>query len=172
MKVIKFYDIDKDYIKYLKSFENKIPDISYDKHDKFICGVVLDINNVNYFAPISSFNKKQKTNLLIYNERSEVKGSIRSSFMFPAFDNVIKEKDFSTENYGYKRLLMSELNYCNNIIDDIISKANKIYKIGISKNHPLKQNCCNFKLLENKMLVYMTKYETEKRVAVTREEED
>ena len=168
MDKLKFYDIDKEYIKYLKSYEEKIPDIAYDRRDKFICGVVLNINGMNYFAPVSSFPKQQKTNLLIYNEKGEINGSIRFSFMFPAFDGVVKEKDFSVEGYSYKRLLMSELDYCNSIIDIILLKATKVYEIGTSINHPLKENCCDFLVLEKAMLEYVQAQEikeSEKQVA-------
>lgn len=33
--------------------------------DPFLCGIVLTTNNFNYFAPISSFNRKLHTVFLI-----------------------------------------------------------------------------------------------------------
>ena len=56
---LKFYEIDSEYIKYLReNGDNKIPEIDYNKHKKFFCGIVLTINKFNYFAPVSSYNKK------------------------------------------------------------------------------------------------------------------
>lgn len=167
---LKFYDVDKEYIKYLKETDSKIPDISYDNHDKFVCGIVFTIGDINYFAPISSFNIKQNTNMLIYNENGEAKSSIRFSFMFPADNSVLKAKDFSAYEYKYKRFLMMELKYCKDNFDRILKMAKKVYKIGTSKNHPLKKNCCDFKLLEKRYLEYTImnqQKEALKEVAVT-----
>lgn len=39
---LKFYEVDGEYIKYLKeNGDEKIPNINYDKHKKFFCGIVL-----------------------------------------------------------------------------------------------------------------------------------
>jgi hypothetical protein len=57
---LRFYDVDKDYIDLLSKYDSKLPAISYNKYDKFVCGIVLDINDINYYAPISSFNLQQK----------------------------------------------------------------------------------------------------------------
>jgi len=152
MRKLKFYEISGTYIDYLKQFESKLPIINYDNHDKFVCGVVLNIKNINYYAPVSSFNKQQKTNFLILNEQSRAISSIRFSFMFPAPINVLKVKDFNKEPYTYKRLLLAELAYCNKNIEKILSKAKQVHKIGMTINHPLAINCCNFKILEEKYI--------------------
>ena len=153
--MLKFYDIDKDYILYLKQFEKKIPNIDYQKHDKFICGVVLNINDINYYAPISSSREKKRTSMLIYNEKNEPVSSIRFSFMFPVSEVLLKEKDFNSEDYLYKRLLMEELDYCNQNREKIYKLAEDVYKIGVNKNHPLSKVCCDFKLLEEKYMQYL-----------------
>lgn len=60
---LKFYEVDGEYIKYLKeNVDDKIPNVEYKKHKKFFWWIVLTINNFNYFAPVSS---------------------LRFSFMFP-----------------------------------------------------------------------------------------
>ncbi len=38
MGKLKFYDIDIDYINHLKNFDKQIPNVGYDKHNKFFCG--------------------------------------------------------------------------------------------------------------------------------------
>lgn len=155
MEKLYFYEVDKQYISYLKQFESKIPNISYDLHDKFVCGVVLKVNESNYFAPISSFNKRQRTNFIILNENNLPISSIRFSFMFPCPSFSIRQKDISREEYRYQRLLMAELNYCNRNIRSIFDKALSIYNIGCNKNHLLNHLCCDFKLLEEKCLTYI-----------------
>ena len=63
---LKFYEVDSEYIRYLReNGDNKIPNVNYDRHKKFFCGIVLTINNFNYFAPVSSFNTKMHTVFLI-----------------------------------------------------------------------------------------------------------
>ena len=71
---LKFYEVDGEYIKYLKEYgDDKIPNIKYDKHKKFFCGIVLTINNFNYFAPVSSFNRKLHKVFLIMDKDKKQK---------------------------------------------------------------------------------------------------
>lgn len=155
MNKLNFYEVDKEYISYLKNFEPKIPNISYSTHDKFVCGVILKIDNIKYFAPISSYKIPQRTNFIIRNENNTPISSIRFSYMFPSPDEAIKLKDFSNEEYRYRRLLMTELNYCNNNANQIYDKAKVVYNIGCNKDHYLNNLCCDFKLLEEKYRDYV-----------------
>lgn len=173
MGKLMFYEVSEQYIDYLKLFEPKIPNINYGTNNKFVCGIVLSVDGFDYFAPISSFKKQQKTNILIKNSNGETVSSIRFSFMFPIPKTEIKIKDFSKEEYKYRRLLLEEWQYCNSIKDKIISKANYIYKrYNSGYDKMLTKNCCNFKLLENKSLAYQTYLETIEEVAATKEIED
>ena len=51
--MIRFYYIDTEYIKYLQQMEPRVPNIQYSEHDKFVCGIVLKIHDMEYYAPIS-----------------------------------------------------------------------------------------------------------------------
>ena len=154
MEKLNFYDINKDYINYLKKSDSKIPDINYSSNDKFVCGVILKINSLDYYAPISSFNKKQYTNILIYDKQIAV-ASIRFSFMFPVPKSELSVKNIKEEpNLKYKRLLNKELKYCNSIREDIAKMALKIYKIGTNPKHFHFKNCCKFEILELKCKEY------------------
>lgn len=55
---LNFYDIDSKYTDYLRNYDEKIPYINYDSRDKFLCGVVLSINSMNYYVPVSSNKNK------------------------------------------------------------------------------------------------------------------
>ena len=92
--MIKFYDIDKNYINYLKTIDNKIPNIECSINNKFVCGIVLNINNINYYAPISSRKEIQRTNFPIYNKHNDIIATIRFCFMFPAIASLLVEKNF------------------------------------------------------------------------------
>lgn len=58
--MLKFYDIDENYVKYLQTLDDQVPNIHYSTNNKFVCGVVLNINKVNYYAPISHTTKNIK----------------------------------------------------------------------------------------------------------------
>lgn len=51
--MLKFYDIDENYVKYLQTIDKQIPNIHYSSNNKFICGIVLEMDRINYYAPIS-----------------------------------------------------------------------------------------------------------------------
>lgn len=156
--MLKFYEVDKDYIRYLKGYEGKIPNIAYDHHDKFICGILFTINGMNYYAPISSFTKRQRTNVLIKNGKGKVTSSIRLSFMFPVPPDKVAVKDFAKEAPAYRRLLMEEAKYCNRHMAEIIDKAQYIYEAVTEKhNQMMCENCCDFKTLEKAYAIFIRK---------------
>ena len=129
--MLKFYEVDREYIKYLRETgDSKIPKIDYKNHQKFFCGIILTINNFNYFAPVSSYNKKVHTAFLIKDKDRETNklkpiSSLRFSFMFPCPIEYLNQKDFSKEDEQYKILLRKELAYCNKNIDKIEKLAQK-----------------------------------------------
>lgn len=156
MSQFKFYEVDKEYVKFLQRHEGKIPNISYDTNDKFVCGVLFDINGMKYFAPISSFTKQQKTNVLIKSSSGKIISSVRLSFMFPIPDQLVRVKDFSKEEYRYKRLLMEELDFCNKNSHKIVKKALYIYQtVKDGSDALLKKNCCDFDRLESVYTQYL-----------------
>ncbi len=57
--MLKFYDIDKEYINFLKTFDKQVPNIAYSSNNKFVCGIVLEVNGIKYYAPISHKTDKQ-----------------------------------------------------------------------------------------------------------------
>lgn len=162
--MLKFYDVDYDYIKYLKAIDPKVPNIMYEGNDKFVCGIVLSIRGINYYAPISHFNKAQRTNFPIY-DKGKIISTIRFCFMFPAILSVLSKKDFQTinaENPKYVDLLKTEYTYCKAHEEEIRKKAFAVYKIGCNPKHPYFKDCCDFKALESAYTSYpMTKNKAE-----------
>lgn len=158
---LKFYEVDGEYIKYLKeNGDDKIPNLEYENHKKFFCGIVLTINNFNYFAPVSSYNKKAHTVFLIMDKDRETKelkpiSSLRFSFMFPCPIEYLNQKDFSKEEEKYKNLLIKELHYCNENREKIKKLANMVYKLGLNERSRERFNICDFKKLEEKCLEYI-----------------
>jgi len=153
-----FYDVDIDYVKYLKAVETekrsftRVPDIEYKNERKMICGVVLEINGFKYYVPVSSYKKKQPNNLLIRLEDdsfNQVKGSLRFNYMFPVADQYITKRNFNKETASRKEFLRRQWVFCNSIVDDIKQMAKDTYDEVVSgTNAALVNASCDFKLLE------------------------
>ena len=154
--MIYFYDIDEDYVNFLRKFDKQVPHITYNSNNKFVCGIVLDVNGIQYYAPISHMTNLQRTNLQIFQHNQPI-ATIRFSFMIPAFDAVLTKKDFNTiklTDANYANLLSVEFQYCKSHIQEIRKKAFQVYKIGCNKNHSLNYACCDFKKLEQYYMEY------------------
>jgi len=163
MSDLKFYEVDALYIDYLLKVDSKVPRVNYSAsspHDKFLCGIVLTVNNHDYFAPVTSFNKPQRTNVLIRNPQGRVLSSIRLSFMIPIPRSAVNLKDIDAEpSQNYKFLLYNELRFCNKNADYIRQRARIVYDAVTVKKIPLMvQNCCDFIKLEAACAKYMNQH--------------
>lgn len=155
MDKLKFYVIDKEYLNYLREYgDEKVPKHDY-KNVKFYTGVVFNINNYYYFAPISSFHEQQKTNFLIKvqdnksEDRMKVSSSVRCCYMVPVPESILKVMDINNyPDVKSRGLIRKELKWCKQHSQEIKKLAEKVYKWGANKNSPLSKNCCDFKRLE------------------------
>lgn len=160
--MISFYDIDPAYVTWLKQMDNQVPNITYHGNNKFLCGVVLNVNGVEYYAPISSNKKVYRTSLAIIDESSstnKILSTIRFCFMIPAQQSVLTIKNFTQIKQispNYAALLTKERNYCTKHENIINQKAQQVYKIGTNPNHRFYYTCCNFKKLESVYKNYAT----------------
>lgn len=164
---LKFFDVDVSYTKYLREFDSRVPDIEYSNNNKFLCGIILKEKGINYYAPISSFNQQQRTNIVIKDKGRNI-ASIRFSFMFPVPESCIKIKDFSVLDSKYRNLLDAELRFCKTKEREILRKASQVYKWAMNKDNPISKTCCDFALLEEKYWEYIN-ITANKEVAVTTE---
>ena len=55
---LKWYVVDKEYVSYLKEFDNKVENIDYSNRFKPYLGIIITINEINYYVPISSVKEK------------------------------------------------------------------------------------------------------------------
>lgn len=163
-----FYIINEGYNRFLQEYEKsrrgftRVPNVFYQEHNKFMFGAVLEVNGINYYVSISSFDKKQEANILIRipGDEKEVKGSLRFNYMVPVPDECIDRliiKDIKDEKY--RMLLNKEYQFCVDNADWIQKKADKIYNLVISNRRPvLANNSCDFKLLEQGYQEYTSNY--------------
>ena len=163
-----FYRINEEYNRFLQRYEKekrgvtKVPNIRYTDRNKFAFGAVMQVNWMNYYVSVSSFDKKQEANILIRvpGDEKEVKGSLRFNYMVPVPDECIEKlviKDVEDEKY--RLLLNKEYQFCMNNAERIQKKANKIYEMVTTKRKQiLIDNSCAFHILEDGYREYIEKY--------------
>jgi protein AbiQ len=156
MNKLYFYEVDVTYTDFLRKYgDHKIPYIRYSENDRFLCGVLFEINGMNYFAPISSYRHPQKSNIILKDHHGSDIGSIRFSYMFPVPLSLVRQKDFTEKGESYQRLLDEEYNFCTKNSQRIISKAKHIYQnVKGNKDSTLVKNCCDFNSLEKAYHLY------------------
>ena len=163
-----FYRINEEYNKFLQRYEKekrgvtKVPNIRYTDRNKFAFGAVMQVNGMNYYVSVSSFDKKQEANILIRvpGDEKEVKGSLRFNYMVPVPNECIEKlviKDVEDEKY--RLLLNKEYQFCMNNAERIQKKANKIYEmVTTNRKQILTDNSCAFHILEDGCREYIEKY--------------
>lgn len=164
MDNLNFYTVDSAYVEYLKDAETKkrgftrVPNMDYgpNRKQKFLCGIVLQIDDVNYYVPVSSYKKNRHDNFLIIADSGDVVSSLRFNYMFPIPDGVIQERIINTEpDIKYRALLSQELRFCIKNQDTIRKLAERTYKrVRLGKNPGLVHNSCDFALLEEQCLFW------------------
>ena len=170
---MKLYEITDEYINYLRNFDNRVYDNKEDKRKvmrKYL-GIVLKINELNYYIPMSSPKKSDYKNhdirksvipiiRIISNEEVDdipvLKGTLRISNMIPVPDSeLILYEPKNEKNKNYKILVEKELEFIGKNEELIKKYANILYKQKIN-NYDVSyiKNVVDFKLLEEKCIEY------------------
>ena len=164
MDKLNFYTVDLSYVNYLKDAEtqkrgfSRVPNMEYgDKRKpKFLCGVVLEVGEIHYFVPVTSYKQQKPDNFLIKASNGQVVSSLRFNYMFPVPLNLVQERKIADEpDLAYRALLSQELQYCIKQQEAIRNLADRTYRrVLLGKNPGLMVNSCDFRLLEEKCTVY------------------
>lgn len=157
-KKLNFYEVKDEYIEYLSKHDANIMNakIKERKFKRKYIGILFEINNVLYIAPLSSY--KEKHNKM--KERIDFikignKSVINLNNMFPVNQKNIERVEIEKEkDENYRQLLRNEYNLCVPKFKRIIKNANDLYKQVVKYDMPIKQRCCNFKLLESICIEY------------------
>ncbi|MDO4328103.1 MAG: type III toxin-antitoxin system ToxN/AbiQ family toxin [Lachnospiraceae bacterium] len=153
MDNIKFYQVSPDYVDYLIPYA---PHLFHNKqqgqqNERKYIGIVLTINDMNYFAPLSSFKEKHKR-MREGLDFIKVKNYavINLNNMFPVPNGQYSYVDISKEhNPKYKSLLLSEYRYIKSIQEKIRKNAANLYQIKINGEvSSLTKRCNDFLKLE------------------------
>ena len=127
-------------------------------------GVLFEINNCLYFAPLSSpkpkhLKLKSKIDFLKIDDGKL--GAINFNNMLPVKKtNIIKidlkKKCTNIKEEKYNNLLKEQLYWLNRNSEKLYNKSKKLYDkyINNTLNENIVKRCCNFKLLEEKCKDY------------------
>ncbi len=121
MDKLNFYTIDSVYVAYLKKSEfekrgfSRVPNMEYDDNQKskFLCGIVLQVNSIDYYVPVTSYKQQKPDNFLIQADNGQVVSSLRFNYMFPIPKGLAAVRSISNESdRAYRALLAQELRFC------------------------------------------------------------
>lgn len=135
MQELCFYIVDSQYIRYLQKKEllqrgfSRVPNVEYgtSRKPKFLCGVVLRVNDLDYFVPVSSYKIKQPDNFVI-RVNGKIVSSLRFNYMIPCPESVLTLRSIPAEpDLKYRLLLANELDYCRKYQNHIRRAAERTY---------------------------------------------
>ena len=158
MDNLNFYTVDMKYVNHLQQVEMKargfsrVPNVDYgkDRKQKFFTGIVLQINDTDYYVPVTSFKEKKPDNFVIIAKNGNAVSSLRFNYMFPVPAGLATVISIDAQpDPKYKSLLSQELRYCIKNQDEIRRLAERTYKrVILGKDKGLVHNSCSFVLLE------------------------
>ncbi len=150
---IRIYEIRNEYIKYLSTYQKHVflqSDVGTTKR-KYI-GIVLEIRNLKYFAPLSSYKEKHKV-MKESVDFIKIKdyAVINLNNMIPVPDSQILDVDINKEkDSSYKYLLQAESREINRQRKKIRKNAEIVYahKKREGTSTPLTKRTNDFDMLE------------------------
>lgn len=156
--------LDTNYCNYLRKFDSKVPFNFGDKELRPFIGVLFEVNDCMYFAPLSSPKEKHvrlKAKLDFLKIDGGKLGAINFNNMLPVTEaNIIKidlDKECLTETEKkYTKLLKEQLFWLNRNDEKLFGRSKKLYDKFIegTLDKFTLARCCNFKLLEEKCKEY------------------
>ena len=156
---LKWYIVDKEYVSYLKEFDNKVENIDYSNRFKPYLGIIITINEINYYVPISSVKEKhykmnEDIDFIKISENDRILGVLNLNNMIPIDNDSVKNLKYSDIS-----LLNMELELINSRIEKIKANAFKLYNEKTNRpNSKISKRCCDFKVLEEKCRKYKRDY--------------
>ena len=137
--VIKIYEVNPKYIDYLipyapHLFQNK--QFGQRNERKYI-GIVLVVNGMNYFAPLSSFktkHEKMKNGLDFIKIGDYEVININNMFPLPKGEYTYVDIPIVKDSQ-YQKLLMTEYHIIRKLQDKIMKNAGEVYKHKMNKDN-------------------------------------
>lgn len=152
---MKLYYVDEDYINKLRNVDERV---LLNKSTRPYLGVVLSINDLNYFVPLSSPKENKKTNnqlsikLFEVNNINNRLGYLLFLNMIPVPDQYLSKIDMQyikEQDLEYYKLLTNQLIFIRQENQRIVNKAQKVYNNAMIKKVPFfKSMCVDYLALE------------------------
>lgn len=141
---MRFYTVSDDYIRYLQQFDTKVPNnggAGY-KGSKIYVGVVLEIGNHRFLAPLTSYKPSQdriqssSCTAFKLHERTNPDnklGMIALSYMLPVLESELVELDISAQPAKYQQMLQRQYDFIRPNQQEIMSRATKLHEHVVIK---------------------------------------
>jgi len=158
---LNLYIADQDYCKFLHDIDNKVSIPYQSKEARPYVGILITVNNKNYFAPLTSPKLKHqymKDSQDFLRIKDGLYGAINFNNMIPIPKCYLQKIDISKiEDKAYAKILEIQLEWINSNKSKIINRALNLYYAITQENASdmLRKRCCNFLLLEEKCYEYM-----------------
>lgn len=156
--------VDSKYCDYLRKFDNRVTYNFNEKQLRPFVGILFEVNNYQYFAPLSSPKKKHKNmknTLDFFKIKNGELGAVNFNNMIPLnnenYELVdLNKKTNDSDEIKYQKMLKEQLKWLNKNYDQVKNKSYKLYNLYINNRLPKKimDRCCNFILLEQKSKEY------------------
>lgn len=158
MRGLKLYEINPKYIKYLAQYQEHIFISDGNKASRKYIGVVLQINGMNYFAPLSSFkskHKRMKESVDFIKIRDYAVININNMVPVPEGEYHLVDVD-GTKDMQYRYLMQAESREINRKRNRIIKNADIVYKHKLRNGDttPLARRTNDFIELEKRCKQY------------------
>ncbi|HEN3280811.1 TPA: type III toxin-antitoxin system ToxN/AbiQ family toxin [Yersinia enterocolitica] len=174
---MKFYVIADSYINHLVACDQHV---YKNKGPRPYFGVVLEVNGVEFLAPLTSYKEKQdkipNNSPLIFkmhelgNQENKL-GMVQINNMVPVLSSEVQILDLSVLDAKYQNLLNLQQQFLRKNQEELQKKASKLYKI-VSKGlvTSIVNMCCDFKVLEAAMKTYVPSVAQESAVPTVAQE--
>lgn len=155
---MQLYYVEEDYIEYLRNTDKTVMENKNGKRP--YVGVVLTIDGIPYYAPLSSPKKKHRTmknGLDFIKIRNGIYGAINFNNMIPVCHSALIKIDIENiEDDKYRNLLRNQLRYINRDVSRIKKTASNLHSLILTKDEELtsykisvKKRCCKLSQLES-----------------------
>ena len=156
----KIVKVNSEYCDFLRKFDKKISYNAGSKELRPFIGVLFKVDNMEYFAPLSSPKLKHKTlknTIDLIKIRDGDLGVVNLNNMLPVTNKNytifnLNKKSSKVNEQNRIGLLKKQLRWITSNRKEIITKSTLLYNLYIDDKLPInvKDRCCNFPLLEIK----------------------